>query len=95
MQPVPVGLGVLPDAVVAAAELRVGERQAELPDLRHVALEELLARLLVRLALDPPVDHRVVLGRDRVAVEHHQRLPPAVERLLDELALRRPSRSRA
>ena len=33
--------------VVVLAQLRVGHRQAELPDLRHVAVEELLARLLV------------------------------------------------
>jgi hypothetical protein len=86
-QLVPVGLRVLPRAVVGAPELRVGERQAELPHLRHVALEELLARLLVALALDPPLHHRILVGRNRVPVEHHERLPPAVERLLHELPL--------
>src|SRR6476646_9434212 len=52
----PVGLAVLPDAVVRTAQVRVGHRQAELPDLRHVSLEELLPRLLVALCLDPPHD---------------------------------------
>ncbi len=47
LQLVPVGLGVLPDAVVALSQLRVGDVEAELADLRHVAVEELLARLLV------------------------------------------------
>src|SRR5919204_5502562 len=46
---VPVGLGVLPHAVVVLAQRRVGHREAELPDLRDVAVEELLARLLVPL----------------------------------------------
>src|SRR5205814_5261 len=54
---VPVRLPVLPHAVVALAQLRVGHLEAELPDLRDVAVEELLARLLVALALDPPVPH--------------------------------------
>src|SRR6266498_3793638 len=85
---VPVGLRILPDAVVVAlAEPRVGHRQPELPDLRHVAVEELLARILVGLALDPPAVHRIVLRRDRVPVELHQRPPPTGHRLLDELAL--------
>src|SRR5207244_10451660 len=44
---VPVRLAVFPDAVVALAQLRVGNREAELEDLRHVAVEELLPRLLV------------------------------------------------
>src|SRR5206468_3814920 len=61
--------------------------EAELPDLRYVAVEELLARLLVRLALDPPFDHRILGRFDRVAVEVHERRPPAVERLLDERTL--------
>src|SRR5207244_1165789 len=68
---VPVGLGVLPDAVVALAQLCVGHRQPELPDLRDVPVEELLPRLLVPLRLDPPPDDRVVVRRNRVAVEHH------------------------
>src|SRR5262249_11342717 len=83
----PVGLGVLPDAVVAPAQLRVGNGEAELADLRAVPLEELLARLLVPLRLDPPQVHRILVGGDRVPVELHQRAPPAVERLLYELEL--------
>src|SRR4029453_1268134 len=63
---VPVRLGVLPHAVVVLAELRVRNRQPELPDLWDVPVEELLARVLVGLRLDAPEDHRVVLGRDRV-----------------------------
>src|SRR5436309_15621039 len=51
LQLVPVGLRVLPDAVLPSLQLRVGHGEAELPDLRHVALEELLARLLVPLRL--------------------------------------------
>src|SRR5262249_8083322 len=43
---VPVGLGVFPDAVVAAAQLRVRHRESELPDLRYVPVEEPLPRLL-------------------------------------------------
>src|SRR6185312_12335579 len=43
----PVGLGVGPDAVLAALELRIRQREAELPDLGDIPLEELLARLLV------------------------------------------------
>src|SRR5438046_10573073 len=76
---VPVRLGVLPDPVVPLAQPWIGNRQPELPDLRHVAVEELLPRLLVALRLDPPDVHGVVLARDRVAVERHQGAPPAVE----------------
>src|SRR5207253_6360377 len=36
LQLVPVGLGVLPDTVVVLAQLRVRNREAQLPDLRHV-----------------------------------------------------------
>src|ERR671928_169954 len=67
--------------------LRVGHCQPELPDLRHIAVEELLPRLVVALALDPPDVHRVLVGGDRVAVELHQRAPPAIQRLLHELPL--------
>src|SRR5947209_8773018 len=81
---VPVGLGVLPDAVVALAELRVVQLEAELEDLRHVAVEELLARILIALRLDPPLEHRVDVGGNRVPVELHERPPPPVERLLHE-----------
>src|SRR5438270_4483962 len=84
---VPIGLGVLPHAVVALAELRVVQLEAELEDLRHVAVEELLARLLVALRLDPPLEHRVLAGWDRVAVELHERAPPSIERLLHEAEL--------
>ena len=87
LQFLPVGLAVLPHAVVVSAQLRIGNRQPELEDLRHVALEELLPRLFVALRLDPPQEHRVVLGRNRVPVELHQRAPPSVERLLHELVL--------
>src|SRR5207237_9161695 len=76
---VPLGLGVLPHVVVALPQCRVRHLEPELPDLRHVAVEELLPRLLVALALDPPDVHRVFLARDRVAVELHQRPPPARE----------------
>src|SRR5205814_6880690 len=76
LQLVPVGLGVLPDPIVALAQLGVGDGQAELPDLRHVAVEELLPSLLVALRLDPPDVHRIVVARDRVAVELHQWAPP-------------------
>src|SRR6185503_10173331 len=63
---VPVGLGVVPAAgLLVLAQLGVGHRQAELPDLRHVAVEELLARLVVALALDPPEEHRVLFAGDR------------------------------
>src|SRR6266511_2467704 len=86
-QLVPVRLAVLPHPVVVLAQLRIRNRQAELPDLRHVAVEELLPRLLVALRLDPPDVHRVVLGGDRIAVELHQRSPPARQRLLHQLAL--------
>src|SRR5689334_2672491 len=72
-QLVPVGLAVRPHAVVSAAQLGIGHRQTELLDLRHVALEELLPRLLVPLRLDPPDVHRILVARDRVAVELHQR----------------------
>src|SRR5205085_313388 len=87
-QLVPVGLRVLPDAVVPPAELRIGKLEPELEDLRDVPLEELLARVLVPLALDAPDVHRILIRRDRVAVELHQWPPPAVDRLLHELALR-------
>ena len=60
LQLVPVRLRELPGAVVVLAQLRIGHRQAELPDLRHVAVEELLARLAVPLALDPPDVHGVL-----------------------------------
>src|SRR5207249_4052234 len=80
LQLVPVGLGVLPDPVARLSQLRIRNRESELPDLRHVAVEELLPRLLVSLRLDPPDVHRVVVLRDRVAVELHQRSPPTVER---------------
>src|SRR5262245_15308127 len=84
----PVGLRVEPrPRRLVLAESRIRDREPELADLRDVALEELLTRLLVRLALDPPDDHRVLLGRDRVPMEVHERLPPAVERLLHELEL--------
>src|SRR5205807_6454599 len=86
-QLLPVGLGVLPDSLVALAQLRVRDGQAQLPDLGHVAVEELLPRLLVPLALDPPDEHRVLLAPDRVAVDLHPRAPPARDRLLDELTL--------
>src|SRR3954470_21314786 len=46
---VPVGLAVFPDAVIVLAQLRVRHGQTELPDLRHVAVEELLTRFLVAL----------------------------------------------
>src|SRR6478735_10774366 len=64
----PIGLGVLPHALVVSAQVRVRHRQAELPDLRHVPLEELLPSLLVALRLDPPEVHRILVARDRVAV---------------------------
>src|SRR5581483_12471985 len=64
-QLVPVGLRVLPDAVVALALRGIRHRQPELPDLRHVPVEKLLPRLLVPLRLDPPLDDRVVLRVDR------------------------------
>ena len=87
-QLLPVGLGVEPAVGFhVLAQARVGDLEPQLADLRHVAVEELLARILVRLALDPPDVHRVFLGRDRVSVEVHEGLPPAVERLLDELEL--------
>ena len=87
-QHVPVGLGVDPAIrCLVLSKRRVGDLEAELADLRDVAVEELLSRLLVPLALDPPDEHRVLFGRDRVAVEMHERLPPAVERLLHELEL--------
>src|SRR5439155_3171691 len=87
LQLVPVRLGVFPHAVCVLVQLRVRDRQPELEDLRHVPVEELLARLLVPLRLDPPLEHWVLLGGDRVAVELHQWSPPAVERLLHELEL--------
>src|SRR3954452_4046464 len=83
----PVGLAVGPHAVVGAPQVRVRHRQAELPDLRHVPLEELLACLLVPLGLDPPDEHRILLARNRVPVELHQRPPPPVQRFLHELTL--------
>src|SRR5919109_374838 len=87
-QLLPVGLGEEPAAaLLVLAKRGVGDLEAELPDLRHVAVEELLASVLVALALDPPDVHRVLLRRDRVAVEVNERLPPAVERFLDELEL--------
>src|SRR5829696_2925156 len=88
---VPVRLGELPDAVVVLAQLRVRNGQPQLPDLRDVAVEELLARLAVALALDPPDIHRVVLGRNRVPVELHERPPPPVQRLLHHLVLLVPA----
>src|SRR5438132_5612539 len=69
-----------------------GHGEPELEDLRHVAVEELLSRLLVSLRFDPPLEHRVVLGGDRIPVELHQRSPPAVQRLLHELELLRRAR---
>src|SRR5439155_14767520 len=73
-QLVPVGLGVVPAAgLLVLAQLWIRHRQAELPDLRHVAVEELLPRLVVALALDPPDEHRILFAGDRVAVELHQR----------------------
>src|SRR6266536_1068715 len=66
---VPIGFGVLPYAVVRLAQLRVGNGETELPDLRHIAVEELLARFLVVLRLDPPDVHRILVARDRVPVE--------------------------
>src|SRR5436190_859446 len=74
--------------LLVLAQLGIGDGQPELRDLRHVAVEELLPRLVVALALDPPDVHRILVGWNRVPVELHQRAPPAVERLLDELALR-------
>src|SRR6478609_8219046 len=74
-------------AVFGPAQLRVWHRESQLPDLWHVAVEELLPRLAVPLRLDPPQVHRVLVGWDRVAVEMHQRAPPAVQRLLHELEL--------
>src|SRR4051794_24598989 len=57
-QLVPVRLGVEPAAgLLVLAQLRIGHGQAELPDLRHVAVEELPPRLVVALALDPPDEH--------------------------------------
>src|SRR5215203_4734230 len=84
---VPVGLRELPDAVVVLPQVRVRNRQPELPDLWYVSVQELLARLVVALALALPDVHRILFLRDRVPVELHQRAPPAVERLLDELPL--------
>src|SRR5439155_19456520 len=84
---VPVGLAELPLAVVALAQLRIRHRQPELPDLGNVAVEELLPRLAVPLRLDAPQVHRVLVLRDRVAVELHERPPPPVERLLHQLEL--------
>src|SRR5947207_15481335 len=58
---VPVRLGVLPDPVVALAQLGVGNLEPELADLRHVPVEELLPGLLVPLRLDPPQVHRILV----------------------------------
>src|SRR5215210_885403 len=88
-QLVPIGLRVLPDAVVAPPQLGIRDLEPELADLRDVPLEELLPRLLVALALDPPDHHRVLVGGDRRAVEVHQRAPPAVHGFLHELELLR------
>src|SRR6266699_2703167 len=84
---VPVGLAVLPHAVTRLPQLRIGNAEPELPDLRDVPVEELLARFLVALRLDPPDVHRIVFLVDRVAVELHQRSPPTGHSFLDELAL--------
>src|SRR2546430_7290278 len=75
---------VLPHSVVVLPQPGIGDRKAQLPDLRDVPVQELLARLLVSLGLDPPDVHRIVLLVDRVAVELHQRSPPTVERFLHE-----------
>ena len=75
------------------AELRVRQRQAELPDPRHVDRQELLAELLAGLRLDPPVEVAVLRAVAARAVHLHQRAPPAVERLLDRRPLGRRSRS--
>src|SRR3954469_14541147 len=53
LQLVPVGLRELPDAVLDLAQVWVRNGQPELPDLRDVAVQELLPRLAVSLALDP------------------------------------------
>src|SRR4029453_18540781 len=58
---VPVRLSVLPHALVVLAQLRIRNREPELPDLRDVAVEELLPRLFVALRLDPPDVHRVLV----------------------------------
>jgi len=87
-QPFPVGLGVEPAAaLLVLAKGGIRDLETEFTDLRHVPVEELLTGLLVPLALDAPDVHRVLVGGNRVAVEVHERLPPAVERLLDEAEL--------
>src|ERR687892_1550512 len=76
---VPVRLGVVPAAFgLVVGQVRVRDAQAELADARDVDAQELLAQLLVVLALDAPVQV-LVLGRvGGRAVHLHERPPPSV-----------------
>src|SRR3954469_17169954 len=82
---VPVRLGVRPDlGCLIQAQLRVRNRQAELPQAWDVDRQELLAQLFGRLGLDPPVEVTVLRAVATRTVHLHERSPPPVERLLDE-----------
>ena len=74
------------------AQVGVRDDQPELADAWHVDGQELLAQLLGRLGLDPPVQVAVLLARGAWAVHLHERAPPALERVLDRRALRPPTR---
>src|SRR5437879_13385784 len=79
---VPVGLGVAPFASGRIEpERRVGQGEPQLPDPGHVDSEELLAQLLARLRLDPPVDVAVLRSVAVRLVHLHHWPTPATELL--------------
>ena len=89
LERLPVGLRVDPAAGgLVLTERRVGHGEAERPDAGHVLVEELLAQLFVGFGLEAPHQKGVIGRRIRGPEEVHDRLPPAVERLLEHGALR-------
>src|SRR5262249_51738383 len=86
-------------AALLLVPLEVGVRDCELEEvrLRYGNVDELLAKLIIGLALDPPTHRLSRVGAVGVRrSEHHQaRPPPAVERILRHpLLLRRAVRHR-
>src|ERR671919_340701 len=85
---VPAGVAPVPLALLLVpCEVGVGDRDPEVPQLRHVGGEEFLAEVLVRSGLDAPVQEDILLGLRRRAEEVHDRPPPPIHRILEHLAL--------
>src|SRR5438132_9489708 len=89
LEPLPIWWGVFPPAIAAVAQGWIGQGVAKRPDARHITGQKTLAQGLVVVGLDAEDEEQVFVGIGWRPEEVNQRLPPAVQSILEHLTLRR------